>query len=230
VREATSLSDRVIKSKNVEIVKSVEGILPEFKRFYSTVKGDAGTGSGEKGKADNNSNEVIIAQKIKTAKGEAYTKGYAEGIREGTESEKRKLLHSTEVLANSMKELDRLKRDILEGNEEKILNLVFSVSEKIISQEISINRDVVYSVLKSAIKQILDKEGIKVRLNPEDYRYIMEINPGIMNGFEDIRDMTIVEDGSISRGGVIIETSSGEVDARLDQQLHEVRKAVSGKN
>jgi flagellar biosynthesis/type III secretory pathway protein FliH len=41
--------------------------------------------------------------------------------------------------------------------------------------------------------------------------------------------MTIVEDNAIRRGGVVIETSSGEVDARLEQQLNEIKKAVSGK-
>jgi flagellar assembly protein FliH len=230
VREVTSLSDRVIKSENVELVKSVESKSQKFKRFYSLGKGDAGARGVEKVRGGNNSNEAIIASNIEKAEKNAYGKGYAEGIREGADKEKRKFFQVTEALANSMKELDRFKRDILEGNEEKILNLVFSVSEKIISQEISINRDVVYSVLKSAIKQILDKEGIKIRLNPEDYRYVMEMNPGIINGFEDIRDMIIVDDGSIGRGGVIVETSSGEVDARLDQQLHEVRKALTGKN
>jgi flagellar assembly protein FliH len=76
---------------------------------------------------------------------------------------------------------------------------------------------------------VLDKDGITVRLNPEDYRYMMEINPGTIDGFDEIRNMSIVEDNSIRRGGVVIDTSSGEVDARLDQQLHEVRKAMSGK-
>jgi flagellar assembly protein FliH len=134
-----------------------------------------------------------------------------------------------EALANSMRELDRLKNGCLEGNQEKILNLVFSVTEKIINREISTNRDIVHGVLKSAIKQVLDKEGIIVRLHPEDYRYMMETNPGIIDGFDDIRSMSIVEDSTIRRGGVVIDTSSGEVDARLDQQLHEVRKAMSGK-
>jgi flagellar assembly protein FliH len=230
VREVTSLSDRVIKSKNVEMVESVKDKSQKFERFYLQGKGDAGVSGIDKERAGNNSNETIIASNIEKAKKDAYAKGYKEGIREGAEKEKGKLFQAAEALANSMRELDRIKRHILEGNEEKILNLVFSVSEKIISQEISINRDVVYSVLRSAIKQILDKEGIKVRLNPEDYRTVMEMNLGINNGFDDIRDMTIVDDGSIRRGGVIIETSSGEVDARLDQQLHELRKAVSSKH
>ncbi|MEN6319146.1 MAG: FliH/SctL family protein [Syntrophaceae bacterium] len=224
------MSDRVIKSENVELVKAGEDKSQVFKRFYSQKKRDAGGSGADTGKIGNNSNDTLIALKIEKAEKEAYTKGYADGIREGAEREKRKLFQAIDALANSMRELDRIKRDTLEGNDEKILNLVFSVSEKIINQEITINRDVVYGVLKNAIKQILDKEGIKVRLNPEDYRTVMEMKPGIINGFEDIKDMTIVDDGSISRGGVIIETSSGEVDARIDQQLYEVRKAVSGKH
>lgn len=224
------MSDRVIKSENVELVKAGEDKSQVFKRFYSQRKEDAGRSGVDTGKTGNNSNDALIVLKIEKAEKEAYTKGYAEGIREGAEREKRKLFQAIEALANSMRELDRIKRDTLEGSDEKILNLVFSVSEKIINQEITINRDVVYGVLKNAIKQILDKEGIKVRLNPEDYRTVMEMKPGIINGFEDIRDMTIVDDGSICRGGVIIETSSGEVDARIDQQLYEVRKAVSGKH
>jgi flagellar assembly protein FliH len=229
VREVTSLSDRVIKSKNVELVKSSEDKSQEFIRYYSKSKGNIKTHGGEKAKAGHSSNEAIIAVKIEKAEKEAYAKGYAEGLREGTEKETRRLFQTAESLVNSMKELDRLKKDTLEGNEEKILNLVFSVSEKVINQEISLNRDVIYGVLKSAIKQTLDKEGIKVRLNPEDYQTIMEIYPGVVNSFDDIRDMIVVEDNGIRRGGVIIETSSGEVDARLDQQLHELRKAVSGK-
>lgn len=230
VREVTSLSDRVIKSENIEMVKSGEDKSQVFKRFYSQRKGDAGGNVADTGKAGNNSNDALIALKIEKVEKEAYTKGYVEGIREGAEREKRKLSKAIDALTNSMKELDRIKRDVLDGNEEKILNLVFAVSEKIINQEITINNDVVYGVLKNAIKQILDKEGIRIRLNPEDYRTIMETKPGIINGFEDIRDMTIVDDGGISRGGVIIETSSGEVDARIDQQLFEMRKTVSGKH
>ena len=229
VRGVTNLSDKVIKSENITFIKSAEVKTPEFVRFYSKEKGDGETNGRKKGKTENNSVKVEISSIIERAKTEAYAQGYSEGIKEGTEEERKRLFQATETLANSMREMDRLRKEIIEGNEEKILNLVFSVSEKVISQEVSTNRDIVYSVLKSAIKQVLDKEGIRVRLNPEDYRNMMEINPGIIDSFDDIRNMTVVEDNSIRRGGVVIETSFGEVDARLDQQLHEVRKAITGK-
>jgi len=229
VREVTNLSKKVIKCKNVDLVKTAESTTPEFVRFYSKWDEDARINGDKKERGAYKSIETEITSSIESAKKEAYAKGYSEGIREGAEDERKKLFQAAEALANAMKELDRLKKEILEGNEEKILNLVFSVTEKVIHREVTTSKEIVYDVLKSAIKQVLDKEGMKVRLNPEDYRYILESNTDIIDGFDDIRNMSIVEDNSIRQGGVVIETSSGEVDARLDQQLHEVRKAISHK-
>jgi flagellar assembly protein FliH len=223
------LSDKVIKSENIDMVNAALGKKKEFVRFYSKGKGDVGIEGGKKGRAGNSSIHAELASKSEKAEKEAYSRGFTEGLRAGAEDERRRLSETMEAIANSMRELNRLRNGCLEGNEEKILNLVFSVTEKVINREISTNRDIVHGVLKSAIKQVLDKEGIIVRLHPEDYRYMMEINPGIIDGFDDIRNMSIVEDSTIRRGGVVIDTSSGEVDARLDQQLHEVRKAMSGK-
>ncbi len=229
VRGVTNLSKKVIKCKNVDLVNTADSTTPEFVRFYSKGEGDIRINGDKKGRSARSSIESESTSNIEKSKKEAYAKGYSEGIREGTENEKKRLFQAAEALTNSMKELDRLKKEILESNEDKILNLVFSVTEKVIHKEVTTNRDIVHDVLKSAVKQVLDKEGIRVRLNPEDYRYILEINPGIIDSFDDIRNMSVVEDNSIRRGGVVIETSSGEVDARLDQQLHEVRKAISRK-
>lgn len=220
------MSDKVIKSENIDMVHSASGKKKEFVRFYLKEKGHAGTDGGKKGRAGNNSIQAELSGFEKET--EAHARGFTEGRKAGAEDERRRLSEAMEALANSMRELDRLKNGCLEGNQEKILNLVFSVTEKVINREVSTNRDIVHGVLQSAIKQVLGKEGIIVRLHPEDYRYMMETNPRIIDGFDDIRSMSIVEDSTIRRGGVVIDTSSGEVDARLDQQLHEVRKAVSG--
>jgi flagellar assembly protein FliH len=228
-REATNLSKKVIKSENIDLVNSTLGKKREFIRFYAKGKGDIGTSGGSKGKDGNNSIHAELSSKTEKAEKEAHAKGFAEGLRAGAENERRRLSDAMEALANSMRDLDRLRNGCLEGNEEKILDLVFSVTEKVINREISTSRDIVHGVLKNAIKQVIDKDGITIRLNPEDYRYMMEINPGIIDGFDEIRNMSIVEDSGIRQGGVVIDTSSGEVDARLDQQLHEVRKAMSGK-
>lgn len=224
------MSDKVIKSENVEFVNPAERELPEFVRLYSKQKGNVSAkGKKKRTTGNDSSGEAQSESEMEKATREAYAKGYTEGITKGTEDEKSRLFLAAEALTKSIRELDRVRREILEGNEDRILDIVFSVSEKVINQEVSANRDTVYSVLKSAIKLVLDKEEIKVRMNSDDYRYIMEINPGFIDSFEDIRNMTVVEDNRISRGGIVIETPSGEVDARLEQQLHEIKKAMSAK-
>ena len=225
----TNLSKKVIKSEDIDLVNSSQGRKREFVRFYSKVKGDAGPNEGKKGRGVNASILAGTVSKSEKAEKEAYARGFAEGQKTGADGERRRLSEAMEALANCMRELDRLKNGCLEENEDKILDLVFAVTEKVINREITTNRDIVHGVLRNAIRQVIDRDGIVVRLNPEDYRYMMEVNPGIIDGLGDIKNMSIVEDGSIRRGGVIIDTSSGEVDARLEQQLHEVRKAMSGK-
>jgi flagellar assembly protein FliH len=228
-RGVTNLFDKVIKSENVELVNPAAGNASEFVRLYSKNKKDVRTSSGKEGLSGSDSSGTESASPIERTKKEAYAEGYTEGITKGKGDERRRLFQATESLVNTLRELDKLKKEILENNEDKILNLVFSISEKVISQEVSTKRDIVHNVIKSALQHAIDKEGIRIRLNTEDYRYIMEVNPGFIDSFDDIRNMTIVEDNAIRKGGVVIETSSGEVDARLEQQLNEIKKAVSGK-
>jgi len=86
----------------------------------------------------------------------------------------------------------------------RFLDLIFSVTEKVINREISTSRDIVHGVLKSAIKTGHRQGWDKLSgLNPEDYRYMMEMNPGVIDGFDDIRKYVIVEDSSIRRAGLL---------------------------
>ena len=65
---------------------------------------------------------------------------------------------------------------------------------------------------------------MKIRLNPDDLRFITEMKPDFLQGISGLKNTIFQEDASIKRGGVILETISGEVDARLEQQLTEIKK------
>jgi flagellar biosynthesis/type III secretory pathway protein FliH len=62
-------------------------------------------------------------------------------------------------------------------------------------------------------------------MNTKDYHYIMEASPDFLSKFCDIKD-TLIEDEEIGRGGVVIETHSGGMDARLDQQLNRIKETL----
>lgn len=219
------MSDKIIKSSNVKLVDQKENVADEF------IKTDFESGEDDTGKGMSKI-EVIQAEaktKIEIAKNEAYERGLSEGKREGVEIEKNRLSLTLNTFTSLMEELAKLKEKTLEGFEEEILNLSVSIAEKVIHREVSTEKDVVLSVVKEAIKSILDREEMKIRLNPADYNYMMEVDPGILSSFGDVRSVAFEEDEGIEPGGAIIETLFGEVDARLDKQLDEIKNGLKAK-
>jgi len=72
---------------------------------------------------------------------------------------------------------------------------------------------------------VVDHENIKIRLNPEDLRFLMDLKQDLSQEVGWLKSSAFEGDGSIKPGGVLLETASGEIDARLEQQLNEIKKS-----
>lgn len=165
-----------------------------------------------------------IEERIKIAAKEAYDRGFSKGVTQGIDREKRELALAAESVAKLIRELKVLKQEFLEGSEKEIIDLVFSIVGGVIHKEVSAGREVVLSVLKDAMRNMQDRDGVSICLNPEDHRYITEAKPDFLDSFGDI---LIEKDEEIGQGGAVIETHSRVVDARLDQQLNKIRDQMS---
>lgn len=213
------LSDKVIKAKNVKMIE--DPILPGGKlpghvtgMKSSSLYPKASvlfTRGGEKGK---------LEEKIAEARKEAHAKGFAEGV----ESRKPEFLAALSAMAGVTREIGEVRKRIFSEVEEQMLGLACAIAEKVIHTEVSTNNEIVLAVLRDAVKNVMDRDGIKIRLNPDDLRFITEMNPDFLQGISGLKNMTFEGDAGIQRGGVILETISGEVDARLEEQLTEIKK------
>ena len=169
-----------------------------------------------------------FARKIRITEQEFYERGLSDGIRKGRELEKNETLQTLQAMSVIVKEMSALKKSTLENLEGEIVQLSLAVAEKVIHLEVTTNQEVIRGVLKEAIKNIGDRENMKIRVHPQDFQFMIEIKNDFLQSFDGIRNMTFAEDESIQRGGAIIETVCGEVDARLDQQYNEMKAAMTG--
>ncbi|MBV9269817.1 MAG: hypothetical protein JO165_01895 [Candidatus Eremiobacteraeota bacterium] len=64
-----------------------------------------------------------------------------------------------------------------------------------------------------------------VRVNPADIETMRENRDRLML-FNDIQQMRVIEDQRVDRGGVVIETEAGTIDAKVSTQLREVRRLL----
>jgi flagellar assembly protein FliH len=213
------LSDKVIKAKNVKMIE--DPVLPAG-RLPRNISGMKSGGILPKAAVlfSRGGGERKLEEKIAEAKKEAHAKGFSEGA----ESRKKEFLAALNAMAGVTREIGEVKKKIFAEVEEQMLGLACSIAEKVIHTEVSANKEIVLAVLREAVKSVVDHEGMKIRLNPDDLRFITEMKPDFLRGISGLKNTTFQEDASIKRGGVILETISGEVDARLEQQLTEIKK------
>src|SRR5579875_829 len=114
---------------------------------------------------------------------------------------------------------------IIESSEHEIVKLAMGVAERIVHKQISVDPDVVVAMTKAAIARLLDREVVTVRVNPADLERMKEHREEML-ALGDVKHMRIVEDQRVDRGGIVVETDSGNVDAKIRTQVEEARRLL----
>jgi flagellar assembly protein FliH len=157
---------------------------------------------------------------------EAHERGLTEGRQQGRELQRQESELVLQSMNQALKECAQLRERTLAEMEEQIVGLSLAVAEKILHAEVTTNGEVIRNVLREAIRGIVDRDHMKIRLHPLDFRTMMAIKTDFLQAFDGIKNILFEEDDAIQRGGAVIETLFGEVDARLEQQFLEVKAGI----
>jgi flagellar biosynthesis/type III secretory pathway protein FliH len=170
----------------------------------------------------------------KRAAAESLEKGKAEGFAAGEKSghDKAKAVFDAEIAklkdqtSKYFKQLEDSKKTMLNGLEHILLRFCVELVKKIVSCEIETNKEVITATIKRALSMIADRENIIIRVAPGDMETANGNKDFLSSVTERLENVHIEEDARISKGGCIIESNSGMVDARLGVQLEEVEALV----
>lgn len=118
------------------------------------------------------------------------------------------------------------RRAIWETAEPEIVRLAMAIAERIVHTEVANNlANVVVENVRSALTRIVSREVVTLRLNPADHDIIRQQRDAI-HAASDVEHLRIVEDQRVDRGGVVVETEAGTIDAKIATQLMEARRAI----
>jgi flagellar assembly protein FliH len=162
----------------------------------------------------------------------AYRRGVEDGIAQGirraeADSAARKERdHARAVaLAGSMQE--QLAR-YTERLEREAFRFALAVAGKILRREISLDGEVVLRQVKDAFHRVVGAETVTLRIHPEDEPMLRERKNEMLASGEGVREVLIEPDATVERGGCIIESPSGNIDARISTQLAQIDSALFG--
>ncbi|RLB36138.1 MAG: hypothetical protein DRH11_00310 [Deltaproteobacteria bacterium] len=157
---------------------------------------------------------------------EAYEKGFAQGEKDGLELGQKKAAKIVEDLENLLEQVSRSKKEMLRLHEKQILELVFAIAKKIIKKQLASIDDAVKQTILSALHLAAEKSKVVLRISPEDFSYVERLRPELFSKFQELKSVVVTSDPSITKGGCFVETSYGDVDARVETQLAKVHESL----
>jgi flagellar assembly protein FliH len=156
--------------------------------------------------------------------------GMAEGEKKGFEAADKKfnaeIAKLKEQTAKYFKQLEMSQKEMINGLEHILLRFCMELTKKIVACELATNPDVVLASIKKALSMIADREKILIRVAPGDMETASGSKDFLSSVTERLENVLIEEDARIGKGGCIVESNSGMVDARLGVQMDEIELLV----
>ena len=157
---------------------------------------------------------------------EAYQKGYNAGrkqrYKEGMGEVRRLIDRLGTILGNAID----VREQIIKESEKLMVEMILMIARKVIKDEIIERKEVVLNNIREGLARIKERDRIDIRVNFADLELTTAHKDEIVKMMESLRKVNIYEDSRVDRGGVIIETDVGAIDARISTQLKEIEQAI----
>lgn len=214
----SSYSRRVLKGVTLDGNAYRRLVLRELKATVAGKSGSREVKAEENGAdAANTAAQIIAAAKEEADKireqayREGFEAGFREGVAHGEESAREMLERARAVLAAAEAErtatFNRLEKEILE--------LAQEIAKRIVAAELKTNQEVVLAITKEALTLVRDRPHILVLVHPDDLAVCQQARQQFEALLPDNAVLRILPDLKVERGGCIVDTGEGVVDATL---------------
>jgi flagellum-specific ATP synthase len=187
-------------------------------RFYRfpVIDGDGDAGSGA---ADNCNQRPTAEQQLAAIESQAYEEGYAKGREQSLALEQGKVEPFLKIMRQTRSALVDQRGIIQKAARRDAVDIAMAMAERIVKHEIRRHPAIFKNILNQALAIVAGQDHIKIKIHPQDEEYVRSIIGDAPGEGQFSGKIEIIGDAKLQRGGCLIETDFGVVDARIDQQL-----------
>lgn len=159
---------------------------------------------------------------LKEGYGEGFKKGQEAGFKEGNLEAQR----LTDRLHTIIERMMDKRQEILAETEQQIVDLVLLMTRKIVKVISENQRNIVVSNVVQALRKVKGRGDVTIRVNLNDVAMTTQHVKDFLAAAENVKNITVVEDSTVDRGGCVIETDFGSIDAKIVSQLNEIEQKI----
>jgi flagellar biosynthesis/type III secretory pathway protein FliH len=156
----------------------------------------------------------------------ARAAGFGEGVAEGRAEAMAQLQPAVAALGAAVAGVNELNGRSADAIERQAVELAMKIAEKVVAGALTIEPERVLDVVRGALRAIVERERVVVQVNPADLELVRSSVAELSASLGGIEQLEVQEERRVARGGAIVRTGVGEVDARIAIKLDQARAAV----
>ena len=142
---------------------------------------------------------------------------FQEGFEAGKSSTEKRMAEKSaaklQEISRVFDEIASYKTALRAEAEQELVDLAFAIARRIVRRELGVDPKAVGALVRTCMQDFPAVAVKKVLVNPHDLPSVQEaLGP----------EVEAAGDDSIARGGAVLETDQGRLDARIDAQLEEI--------
>ena len=111
--------------------------------------------------------------------------------------------------------------------ERRAVELGLALAQKVIGGALAVEPEKVVEAVTGALRGIVERERVIVLVNPEDLEIVSEAMDGLRASLGGIDHCVVEAERRVGRGGCIVRTPVGDIDARVETKLERAAEVVA---
>jgi len=221
-------SDRLLKQA---VVLDMGDLARQAERIVSSARDEAGRILADA--------RLKAQQLVDQGDQRGYDEGLRRGLQEGRETGEREgresalsqtSQHIEQIAANWSAALERWESErkiMLHEAREDVIRFAIAVAEKVVRRVAQGDPSIIADQLGEALAMISRPTSLEVLINPDDRPVVEQVLPELLARIARCERATLRDEPSIARGGCVVTTAGGRVDATIETQLARIAEALA---
>jgi flagellar assembly protein FliH len=165
---------------------------------------------------------------------EGLERGMAEGRAAGEQAARQAVIEQFTPQVQGLVErwtaaIDSWEQDrqrMLTAARQDVLAMGLAIGRRVAHRLPKVDQSVIEDQLVEALSLLTRPSAVSVRVHPDDAKLMEQVMPALRQRMEHAHEISLIEDESIDRGGCVLSTAAGRIDATLHRQLDRIVEAL----
>jgi flagellar assembly protein FliH len=151
----------------------------------------------------------------------------AEGFAAGLADARAHVVPAVAALGEALAGLEALREELIAETEEAAVNLALRVAEQVLAGALDVEPERVVDAVRGALRRLVERERVTILVHPDDLELIRGAVPELQSELGGMARCEVQGERRVARGGAVVRTPDGEVDATVETKVARAREAVA---